>query len=131
MTHILISCIAMQPDSTGCGKLMLVIGWPLPNRKLRKIPPFTGSRNFLGTARIRFPNQGLSFLIPFPGGSGGRRLSLILQSSGLSCAKKSPANAPTLAIISYPGRGSIPCRVTKRTRPCDPPFIERQSCYPH
>jgi hypothetical protein len=128
MTQILISCITMQTRLNGCGKLMSVAGSAGPAKAEANAHGIS-----LGTARCRFHNQGLSFLIPFPGGSGGRHLSLILQSSGLSCAKKSPANVPTFSDHFLPRQGlhSLPRnQAFRRTRPCDPPSIERQSRSP-
>jgi len=101
MTHILISCMAMQPRLNGCGKLMLVAGSAGPTKAEAKgNSPFNRLTNFLGTARFRFHNQGLSFISPFLEGVVAGTSRLYCRTQGLSCVKKSPANAPTLAIIS-------------------------------
>jgi hypothetical protein len=127
----MISCIAMQPRLDGCGKLMSVAGsaGPWSKRKLRGNLLAHG----ISWGRFRFHNQGLSFHIPFPGGSGGRHLSLILQSSGLVVCKEVISQCPHVSDHFLARQGLHSLRrnqAFQRTRPCDPPSIERQSCCP-
>jgi len=98
----MISCIAMQPQLNECGKLMSVADSAGPAKAEAKgeIPHFPAHGISWGRRGSDFITKVFRFISPFLEGVVAGISRLYCRAQGLSCVKKSPANAPTLAIIS-------------------------------